>query len=607
MLTFLGLLFGVLWPYSARPAQSWMGWMPVEVDSQRGQVVVVCETPSSLTQSPTRAVYIVDEGVQPAAELGRFEVLKSDEQAATLAAATSLTAAEQERLAKSIGPWSLHEARPGSWPSHYADELARKDWVPAESFLMLDPLVSVSTGLAARQWGRAALWAAAIWLVCLWIPRAFCGYLCPLGTLIDVFDWAVSRRLPWRRATLHGVWAKLKFAVLAVVLGMSAAGLLLAAYVSAIPLLTRGLVCGLGPVQNGLLRGWHLVPASGAAEYAAVALLAVVLGLGLLRPRFWCRYLCPTGAVFALGSLLAISRRRVGENCVRCGRCADACPFGAIASGEHQARVTDCASCRTCVSVCPADAVEFAARWEPRVEAAPRSAEHGDAERRAARRGFLATAVSAAAAFGVGTVAENRKASAGHGDRRAALVRAPGSLPEESFLRLCVRCGACLRACPNGALQPVGIECGWEALWTPHVVADRAGCEASCNRCGQVCPTGAIRPLSLEEKRTVRMGRAVVDGANCLPHAGKAACQRCVDECATAGYRAIEFVRVGTELDAAGQPIEDSGFVAPVVMAEKCVGCGMCQSGCHSLNVVQKGWLGQAAIKVQAAEDCGAL
>jgi NAD-dependent dihydropyrimidine dehydrogenase PreA subunit len=136
-------------------------------------------------------------------------------------------------------------------------------------------------------------------------------------------------------------------------------------------------------------------------------------------------------------------------------------------------------------------------------------------------------------------------------------------------------------------------------LWTPQVNANWAGCESSCNNCGQVCPTGAIRALPMEEKRVARMGLARVE-PTCLPLAGKEACQLCVDECNAAGYHAIEFMRVHPKLDETGLPIDGSGFSAPVVLADKCVGCGLCQTRCHSINVKTKHLLASSAIVVEA-------
>jgi len=67
-----------------------------------------------------------------------------------------------------------------------------------------------------------------------------------------------------------------------------------------------------------------------------------------------------------------------------------------------------------------------------------------------------------------------------------------------------------------------------------------------------------------------------------------------------AGYDAIEFVRVGVETDADGKPIEDTGYLAPVVIAEKCVGCGLCQTRCTRINVKAKGLLAETAIRIEA-------
>jgi ferredoxin len=221
------------------------------------------------------------------------------------------------------------------------------------------------------------------------------------------------------------------------------------------------------------------------------------------------------------------------------------------------------------------------------------------------RRGFLSLAAGTGAAIAgaVGLTAATKAFGAARNGSHAALpVRPPGSVPEREFLQLCIRCGECFKACPNNVLQPLAFQQGLEGLWTPAVAADWAGCESSCNACGQVCPTGAIRALSLEEKKVARMGLALVDQQTCLPFAGREACQLCVDECISAGYHAIEFLRVGTEVDEAGLPIEGSGFLAPNVLAEKCVGCGLCQTRCYGINVAEKKLLARSAIIIEAGE-----
>ena len=66
------------------------------------------------------------------------------------------------------------------------------------------------------------------------------------------------------------------------------------------------------------------------------------------------------------------------------------------------------------------------------------------------------------------------------------------------------------------------------------------------------------------------------------------------------GRHAIEFARVHVKVDEDGQPVPGSGFLAPVVLADKCVGCGLCQTRCNLINVKAKHLLKETAIRVEA-------
>jgi len=336
--------------------------------------------------------------------------------------------------------------------------------VEAEIFLALDPLVGISTAIAAREWVWSLAWAGVILVLSILIPRGFCGYICPLGTLIDLFDWAIGKRVQRFRVERRGGWIHLKYYLLAGTLAAAAGGVLVSGYVAAIPVITRGFAFALAPLQLGWAKGWYQVPPMNTGHIVSILLFIAVLALGLMRPRFWCRYICPTGAVFSLGNLLTrASERKVEDSCIDCGKCVEVCPFEAI-KPDFTTRTMDC---------------------------------------------------------------------------------------------------------------------------------------TLCNNCGQVCPTGAIRALPLAEKRVARMGLAEVKNT-CLPLAGKEECQLCVDECTQAGYNAIEFERVHPEIDEQGLPIEGTGFAAPVLIADQCVGCGLCQSICHRINVKDKGLLQESAIIVYA-------
>ncbi|QEF97613.1 Putative electron transport protein YccM [Stieleria maiorica] len=490
----------------------------------------------------------------------------------------------------------------GQWPSHYSDNLAAKEVIPAESFLMIDPLVSLSTAIASRSWVWSLVSAAAILVVCVLIPRGFCGYLCPLGTTIDLFDWAVGKRVTRFRVTGDGWWVHIKYYLLAGTLLCSVLGVLVSGFFSAIPVITRGMLFLLDPIQSGMMRGWHLVPAMNAGHLLSIAMFVGVLSLGFLRPRFWCKYVCPSGAVFSLGNLFRITERKVESSCINCNKCVEICPFDAI-KPDFTTRTTDCTLCQSCGGVCPTHAIKFVERWnvvELKVENDPPTHETA-----LGRRGFLSLAggTAAAVAGGAGVSLVTKTFGANLNAPDAFLpVRPPGSVPEQEFLEMCIRCGECFKACPNNVLQPEGFQQGLEGLWSPLVNADWAGCESSCNACGQVCPTGAIRALPLAEKKVARMGLAIVNESTCLPFAGAEECDLCVQECNAAGYHAIEFKRVGTEVDDNGVPIEGTGYSAPVVLADKCVGCGLCQTRCNAINVKERGLLGESAIIIQAGK-----
>ena len=523
-----------------------------------------------------------------------------------------------------------------AWPygsKNYATFRESKEFIDADAFLALDPLVSLSTSLAARVLVWSLAWAGVLLAVCLVFPRGFCGYLCPLGTLIDLTDWAVLGRIGRTRPLGGGGWRHTRYYLLVATLVAAGMGVLVTGFVAAIPVLVRGMAFIVSPLETGLTKDWYLVPHYGADNILSVALFAVVLGLGLVAPRFWCRYLCPSGAVFSIANLLRLTERRVDSSCIKCGKCVKACPFDAI-NPDFSTRGLECTFCQTCGGACPVRAINFATRWgrekkgtvpfsgssekgavpffgpgEQHTETgtAPFSQkrEKGTAPVSASallsvpvsRRGLLG-GVACGVACGVAAAVGVR----GTGRRDLPpLVRPPGSVPEREFLQMCIRCGECYQACPNNVLQPVGFSRPVNDLWTPQVVANWSGCEPSCNNCGHVCPTGAIRALPMEEKYAAHMGLAVINQQACLPYIGfEGNCRMCADECTAAGYEAIDMTRINVALDTDGKPIEGSGNLVPVVDPARCTGCGLCQTRCHKINVVAEKLLDEAAVRIEA-------
>lgn len=608
---FCWLFFYVAFPYTAQPAKLWPGYVAANVNAETG--VVDVEIPAGSTDRPAVGAIVFaaeppasDVGAIPAdgpQHFGQFTVAASSTpNHLTLTPIAKPSDDALGRMSFSAAKWTLSEKAPDAWPSHYADDLAKKEKIAAEGILIIDPLVSLSTAIAAKSWVWSLTFAGIILAICVFIPRGFCGYICPLGSLIDLFDWIVGKRVTKFRVADDGWWVHIKYYLLSGVLIAAMFGVLLSGFVAAIPVITRGFLFVFKPFHDAAARGWHNVPPMNIGHIVSLVLFVGVLALGLLKPRFWCKYVCPSGAVFSLGNLFRATERKVESSCIKCNKCVEICPFDAI-KPDFTTRTTDCTLCQSCGGVCPTHAIKFVGRFNRislKVVNDPPTNETA-----IGRRGFLSAGVgmATAAAVGIGSAVGIRKTGAKLADGTVPLpVRPPGSVPEQEFLQLCIRCGECFRACPNDVLQPLGFEQGLEGLWTPAVKADFAGCEPSCNACGQVCPTGAIRALSLAEKKSARMGLAIVNEKTCLPFAGREECQLCVDECNAAGYRAIEFVRHGTKADDEGNPIDGTGMLAPVVREDLCVGCGLCQTRCYAINVAEKKLLTESAIIIEAGQ-----
>jgi polyferredoxin len=204
--------------------------------------------------------------------------------------------------------------------------------------------------------------------ISLLVKKAFCSWLCPVGTLSEYLWKAGQRvfgtnvRLPkWVDIPLRG----LKYLLLGFfgyVIGTMSADAL-----SEFMMTPYGLVADVKMLN--FFRDIGLT--------AAIVVGVLVLGSMLVR-NLWCRYLCPYGALMGLVSLLSpVKIRRDAEACIDCAKCAKACPSGLAVDKLMQIRSAECTACMACISVCPAqDALQLAlparqattaaARWRRR-------------------------------------------------------------------------------------------------------------------------------------------------------------------------------------------------------------------------------------------------
>jgi polyferredoxin len=183
----------------------------------------------------------------------------------------------------------------------------------------------------------------AVLLLALLAKKAFCGWACPIGFLGELAaragGWLWKRR-PLVPPKADGRLKLLRYGVLAVALYFT--------------------------YRSGelVLRGYDpLYLVFSAFGHGTVGWLSVVvlgtLGLGaFLFPMFFCRYLCPMGAVFDPFSRLGLIRvGRDAARCTACGNCARACPQRIPVPQLITVRQRDCTNCLECLDACPEQGV----------------------------------------------------------------------------------------------------------------------------------------------------------------------------------------------------------------------------------------------------------
>jgi len=461
--------------------------------------------------------------------------------------------------------------------------------VPPDLFLRADPLVWVGTWLAARKFAwQMFLPALLIVLLTLVAGRVFCGWICPLGTTIDLFDRFLHRRHRARpkrdeiaaRRPLRNV----KYYLLGVVLVGALCGSYLGFWLDPISLLTRTLALSLIPA---LVYLWNTTCGAWSPELLleqhtyrmnlwVLGMFIAILWLAAYQERFWCRNLCPLGGLLAVLARVSFLRHFLKESCVGCSLCELRSRMGAYENmarrdekegRERRHLVSECIHCFRCIQEsCPHGSLQARFAWPWRKPAAEEVRFPDQPGFNLNRRRLFGLAVAAA---GWSVVAKTNARGEPNNNR---CLRPPGSLPESQFLQACTRCGECMRVCPSGGLQPAFLEAGLEGMWTPILVPKIGACEMKCTLCGEACPTNAIQNVTLQDKKhRAKLGLAVINEFKCVAWNQGRECIVCDEVCS---YQAIHFIDVPFKRD------PKQIVRVPTVLEEVCTGCGLCEHYC---------------------------
>ena len=440
----------------------------------------------------------------------------------------------------------------------------------------LDPLAALVNALAGHAVYSGLAWSLVILIPTCLLGRFFCGWICPMGSLNQFLGgiWSeAGRRKTLIPANRYKKWQTIKYLLL--IAGSLAAlwRINIVGWIDPFSLLVRS--AGLSILPAAASKKYYVVyqPHYWLSVLLCLAFLAI-LAMNLRVTRFWCRALCPLGALLGMASrwsILGLSKD--AATCNRCNRCLIACQGGDDPIGGVPWRKAECHLCLNCVEACPHGSLRF--RFFRVTQTPPEVAGTSLTRRKAL----------VAVAAGLAAVPLLRATAVLARNRTERLIRPPGALDETDFLSRCIRCGECMRVCPNDSLQPAFTEAGLDGLWSPVVTQKIGYCEPGCVLCSEICPTGAIQELTPHRKgwvagdggpaAPVRLGTAVYDRGICLPWAKVTDCVVCVEWCPVAP-KAI-YVEDASVIDTEGKT---RMLKQPHVDINRCVGCGACEYAC---------------------------
>ena len=454
--------------------------------------------------------------------------------------------------------------------------------IPVDLFLRMDPLLAISSMVSARTLINTFIWAFFILILTIPLGRFFCGWICPLGTTLDTVSFLFKNKT----GKSYNKLRPLKYFILIFLLIGAIFSSQLIWFFDPIALTTRSLTLTIFPIVTvigdalfGLLFNINflqdpLIKLQGffsstflpteltffrISGWVLLIFLAIILAEFISR-RFWCRNLCPLGALLSFFSKFQILRRKVKAGCTECGDCKKICKMDAIKKDFRSTDDVECIQCFNCVKGCSphVTTINFKGRIQPY-------------KFDLRRRRVIASAFAGLVSVGI------LKTSFVDRNSKTNLIRPPGAREENDFLDRCIRCHKCIKVCSTSGrfLQPAFLEGGLEAMWTPIGVARYGYCEFNCVLCTEVCPTDAIHELDLETKKKTVIGLAYIDRDRCIPWYKNEECIVCQEHCPTP-QKAIELKQERViHFDGSERLVK-----RPYVREDLCIGCGICETKC---------------------------
>ena len=217
-------------------------------------------------------------------------------------------------------------------------------WLPIAGLMKTRYLML--TGTAPDTHPAAMVLFIVFVLMSLLLRKSFCGWLCPIGTISERL-WKLGVET-FKRTFVLPRWIDIPL--------RSLKYLLLGFFAWAIFGMTAASIDAFGRSPYGLIADVKLLEFFRHPSQVAAGVMAFLIFASVFVQNFWCRYLCPYGALLGLAAMASPMRiTRNKEACIDCAKCAKACPSQLPVDRLVQIRSAECLGCMECVAICPAE------------------------------------------------------------------------------------------------------------------------------------------------------------------------------------------------------------------------------------------------------------
>lgn len=393
--------------------------------------------------------------------------------------------------------------------------------IPSNLYLKFSPLLNFPLYFYNKDFSTLIIPLIIVFLTII-LGRFFCGWICPMGATFTLFEEMFLKKIKRFNITYHYFkYYILIFVILSIFTSFSLTGIL-----DPLSIINREATYIFG----------KKIP----------YFLIFLIFLSFLSPSFWCKNLCPLGAIFSVFSYNSLFKLKITDKCIKCikcERCKNICPTSAIEEDKFFVKNNECILCFDCQEVCKDEAIKF------NEKKSKKDIKINSSTFLFTRRNFLNLAFFSTVYF---LFYDFIKLSY----KTSYLLRPPGAVKEEIFLKRCIRCLECVKICPTQTLTSCELSEGISLIYTPKLVPTLGGCEL-CMLCNKICPSGALIPITLDK---MKIGTALIERERCLAWSKNKLCLICMEVCPVGAISSFK--------------------IYPLVNKDKCIGCGVCEKNC---------------------------